>query len=166
MKYKLFFLGVVSAAMLPFAYADSNVAVVDIKSIAESSAEMKALNKNLEDKFKPMQEALMKKDQAFRDKAEKFKADSLTMSKGDREKMEAGLQKEQTQLRDEQSKFQREFFQAQNTGYQNFIGKLKSSVAQIAKDKGYQLVLQKNEAIALYSADSVDITKLVKDSFK
>ena len=165
MKYKSLVLGMVSAIMIPFAYASSNIAVVDIKLIAENSAEMKSLSKNLEQKFKPRQEALMKRDKDFRAKAEKYKTDAVTMAKAEKAKMETELDKEQTQLRDEQNKFQQEFFAEQNAGYKLYIDKLKQNVANVAKEKGYALVLQKNDAIALYSDKSVDITKDVQAKF-
>ena len=111
MKYRSMMLGVVSAVVMPMIYADNKIAVVDIKSIAQKSPEITKLNKQLEEKYKPMQEALMKRDNAWREKSEKLKKEGMTMSKDEKSKMQASLDKERAQLQEEQSKFQETFFQ-------------------------------------------------------
>ena len=142
------------------AFADAGkIAVVDLQKIMQTSDEMKTIQAKLEQEFKPRRDKLMGMEADLKTDMDAFKRDSAVMNQAKRKEAEEKIMTAQQQLEREGQQYQQELNVAQNQAMEKFYNKIRDAISNVAKEKKYDLVLQKDAAP--FSIDQLDVTDQV-----
>lgn len=139
--------------------APLKIGVIDMQKVMRSSTQVKAINKKLEQQFKPRQTKILALQKKLKADMEKIERDSAIMSNTDKVALQTKAMQEKRDLNRMGQDYQQDVSVAQNQMMQKFFKKLHGKISVLAKKEGYDLVLQKN-AIP-YSNPSIDITDVV-----
>lgn len=143
--------------------ADIKVAIVNVQELLQKSPRVANLSKKLESQFKARQDKIGQEQKALQDELDKFKKESPTMSKSQKDKMEKKITDERSVLVKKVVDYQQDLQKEQNKVMQNILGDLNGIVSNIAKSQNYNLVLDSQAVI--YAGDGNDITKEVEKQF-
>jgi outer membrane protein len=153
----------VNVAMAATTATAPKVAIVNVQQVLQQSPRVTALSKQLEDEFKSRQTKLNDDQKTLQDQLDKFKKESPTMTKTDRDAMEKKITADRTDLVKRVVAYQQDLQKEQNKVMQGILADLNGIVSGIAKASSYSLVLDSQAVV--YSADGVDITKDVAAKF-
>ncbi len=135
--------------------AEVKIAFVNSSTLLEQAPQADIAKKKLEKEFAPREKEIRDAQQAAQTLESKLNRDGVTMSDSDRNKQEQELNR---QLRDLQ-RLQSNFRDDLNLRKNEELGKLQrvvlSAIKDVAKTKGYDLVLAEG---VVYAAPQVDIT--------
>ncbi|MDA9210949.1 OmpH family outer membrane protein [Methylophilaceae bacterium] len=141
--------------------AEVKIGFVEIQKILKNAPQTVKANKNLEKEFTKRTNKLKKAVKSIQSKEAAFRKDSMTMSDGDRAKK----QKEIQGLKIDAKRTEREVREDIDLRRREEIAKVQKlvniAVENVAKDKGYDLVLYQGVA---YAGKKVDITDVVIDA--
>lgn len=146
--------------------AEVKIAFVNSSTLLEQAPQADIAKKKLEKEFAPREKEIRDAQQAAQTLESKLNRDGVTMSDSERNKQEQELNR---QLRDLQ-RLQSNFRDDLNLRKNEELGKLQrvvlSAIKDVAKAKGYDLVLAEG---VVYAAPQVDITndvlaKLTQDA--
>ena len=146
------------------AHAHGAFAVVDMGAVMESSPQMAKIRKDLESEFSVKAKAHQKKIEQLNSDVAKLNKERPVLDKATLQKKEADLMKRQQEIGQEEQSLQQTFMQKQQVAMEELSSKIQAEAAKIAKNKGYDTVLQKNVVIVANASD--DITAQVKDALK
>jgi len=142
------------------AFADgTKIGVVDLQKIMQTSTQMKVIQEKLEKEFKPRRDKLMAMEEGLKQDMEKFKRDSAVLSQTQRKDLEKKIVNTQQQFEREGQQYQQELSTAHNEAMEEFYNKIRASIAKVAENDKYDIVLQKDAAP--FSADKLDVTAKV-----
>lgn len=133
-----------------------NVACVDMKKVWENSKEIKAEKANMEKMLKKTQEDLKKKEADLKALQEKALKGAQTMTDEAKQAMQEEFQKKYLEFQELYQSSQKMLQEKDYTAQSSFIEKVRKIAVEIAKKKGYDLVLAKDNV--LYMEDKYDIT--------
>ncbi|WP_407276485.1 OmpH family outer membrane protein [Halothiobacillus sp. DCM-1] len=135
--------------------ADVKIAFVNSSTLLEQAPQADIAKKKLEKEFAPREKEIRDAQQAAQTLENKLNRDGVTMSDSERNKQEQELNR---QLRDLQ-RLQSNFRDDLNLRKNEELGKLQrvvlAAIKDVAKAKGYDLVLAEG---VVYAAPQVDIT--------
>lgn len=135
--------------------ADVKIAFVNSSTLLEQAPQADIAKKKLEKEFAPREKEIRDAQQTAQTLENKLNRDGVTMSDSERNKQEQELNR---QLRDLQ-RLQSNFRDDLNLRKNEELGKLQrvvlSAIKDVAKSKGYDLVLAEG---VVYAAPQVDIT--------
>jgi len=163
---KRFLVVLLSSAVMMWSLSSmaAGYAFIDMKKIFTESPQIKNINKSLESKFSSRKDTIVKANASLQTDIKKMERDRAVMSPKDAQALAQKIEKEGAKLREDQMNFQQTLMAAQNEAMKGFMDKLTAVVSGIAKDKGYDFVMPKNDL--LYSNDSLDITSQVLAKLK
>lgn len=141
------------------------IAVVDLHkavSVVEAGKKGKA---QLEKEFNTKTSELEKEKAAINKMGEELQKQSLVMNEEARAKKQSELQSRVMKLQQNYQQFQEEIQNKERSLTMPIVTKLKSIVAELAKKKNYNLVLEKNEMFVVYSEEKDDLTNEVISIF-
>lgn len=142
------------------AVAATNIGVVNMEQIFKSSPQVKKINDDLRAKFAGKRTSLMAASKQLQVDVQTYTKNKSVMSKDKAKALSTKLAKEESSLRAQQTDFQKQLFQAQNTAMSAFMKQVDASVAKVAKSKGMTTVLPSNAVV--YSQPGMDITASVQ----
>lgn len=142
----------------------TNIGVVDLQKVMQTSPQMKAIQEKLESEFKPRRDELVVQEQNMKNDMEKFKRDAAVMSQSQKKELEDKIIAKQQQFERDGQKYQQELSTAHNAAMEEFYNKLKVIISKIAVSDKYDVVLQKDAAP--FSSDKLDITDKVLKEIK
>ena len=138
--------------------ANTNAGIFDMQHAIQTVAEGKKARDTLKKDWDLRQEKLKKKEEKIQKSMEEFKKQSLVMDEKARREKEGEIRNQMMELQQEGMNAQREF-QAKDQGLSGpILQKLRKTVAEVAKAKGYNLVLDKNENAVLFYEPATEIT--------
>jgi outer membrane protein len=140
------------------------VGVVDMQSVFQTAPQVKKINDNLTSQFQDRKNKIVQMGEQLKADIKKYQKNKAVMSKNDLSSLETKITDEEAQLRQEQTKFQQDVYQAQNQQMAQFLEQVKGVVKTIAGQKKLEMVLPKNTV--LYSQDGLDITSDVLANLK
>jgi outer membrane protein len=150
------FLALFSAATVQA--AEIKIAFVNSSTLLEQAPQADIAKKKLEKEFAPREKEIRDAQQAAQTLEAKLNRDGVTMSDSDRSKQEQELNRQLRDLQRMQSNFRDDL----NLRKNEELGKLQrvvlSSIKDVAKSSGYDLVLAEG---VVYAAPQVDITNEV-----
>lgn len=132
------------------------IGFVDIQQLFQDSSQIKQINANLEKKFLPQRERVIRLGRSLQDNINKLQRNEYVMSKKEVVDLRNSIEKQQNQLRKAQRQFQQGLFIAQNRAMADFMRKVAGVVEDIAKKENLNIVLLKDTV--LYAKDGKDIT--------
>jgi outer membrane protein len=145
------------ATSLP-ALADTKIAVVrlsDLMQAAQSAPGAKANMAKAEADFAKRADDLRAQEKRLADDSDKFKRDSVTMTKEQAEKTGRDLNARQSDLKFQEDQFQRDYENKRQDLGGSLQETVKAAVVLVAKEKGIDLVMP----AAIYATPSLDITE-------
>ncbi len=149
--WSLFGLSVVEAA-------EFKIGVVNTARVLQEAPQARSSSKSLEAEFAPRERNLMKNQKKIKDEEARLLRDSAVMSESERRKSERDLLAMKRELKRSQDEFREDLNIRRNEEF----GKLQHIISRIiddlAKEKGFDLILGEN---VIYATDSLDITKQI-----
>lgn len=136
---------------------DVKIGVVDLREVMQESSQAKVIGQNLEKQFKPRQAKLFSLEKQLKADVEKMRRDATIMTAAQKKQLQSKVMSEQQKLEQSGNQYQKDLNAAQNKAMQEFLADVKVALDKVAKEYGYNLILQK-ESVP-YSADSMDVTK-------
>ena len=146
------------------AAGQGSIGVVNVKSLFESSASVKAEKTKLQNEFKGKRDSLAAEQKSVQAMMAKYKKNESVMNADQKKKMQTEIIARQTKIGHQGELYAQQADAAQGKAMQSFLGKLKAAAAKVAAEKHLSLVLANADVI--YSAKDVDITTDVASSLK
>lgn len=153
-------LGVVLSAMAfsaPAAAQDVKIGYVDLQRALNEVEEGRKAKKRLEKEFEQKQSKLDKKQKEVKELKEQLDS-GMMLSEEAKQKKAVELQKQLAELQQLYMKMQRDLAQKEAEATQKIFKKMGEIVEKMAKEKGYDLILEKTESSVLYAEDGMDLT--------
>ena len=135
---------------------------INADKVLQEMPEIASANKTLEAYIKPINDYINTKTGEYNKKLEEFNNTKDKLSDFLKKEKENELNKLQTDLRQFQLNAQKEIGQKKNELYQKAIVKLKTAIAQVAKENGYRFIIDNSNGQLLYSEEQDNVELLVK----
>ncbi len=140
------------------AAAELKIGVVNTAKVLQEAPQARSSSKSLENEFAPRERKLLESQKKIKEKEERLMRDSAVMSESERRKSERDLLAMKRELKRSQDEFREDLNIRRNEEF----GKLQRIISRIiddlAKEKGFDLILGEN---VIYATDSIDITKQI-----
>lgn len=158
--------GMVSGVFARGAAAEEfKVGTVDMQKAIQTVEAGKKAKAQLEKEFNAKKKELQTEESALRKMIEEFKKQSLVMSDEARAKKQAELQERGMKFEEMKQRSTIDLQQKEQELTRPIIAKLRGVIAELAKQKGYSMVLEKNENTVLFSLDKDDLTTEAVSAF-
>ena len=143
---------------------DFKLAVVDMQKLFNSYPGTQKAKDKLKDMEKKKLQDLKETAQDLSDLEKELTDSSSVLSQKQRLRKQKEYQEKKAAFDQEQAEAQKDLMTKENDMTQTLVDQLKDIVAGIAKDKGFDLVLDKDKVV--YSKDAVDLTDDILKNFK
>jgi outer membrane protein len=162
MRNGLFGLAAVLAMVMgsgPAKAADpTKVAIFDMQAAIQTVAEGKRARDTLKKDWEARQDKLKKKEEKIQKAMEEFKKQALVLDEKARRDKEMEIRQQMGELQQEGMQAQQEFQKKDQQLSGPILQRLRGMVADIAKAKGYTLVIDSNENSVFYFDPKDNIT--------
>ncbi|MBI5447642.1 MAG: OmpH family outer membrane protein [Gammaproteobacteria bacterium] len=148
-----------AAAFAADAPSSMKIGILDAERILRTAPQIAVINKDLEKRFRPIHDKIMKEQQAVQAEIDKLNRDNATMTEKERSSLQDKILADRSNLRGEQDNFQQTINSAQDQAMAKFMETLKAAVNKVATEQHYDLVLLKQAAA--YSTSKLDVTEPV-----
>lgn len=157
MKHVVVFL--ISTFFAISAFAEFSAAVVDIQKAIMTSDLGKKAKKELEGEFEKKKSEFKKKEEDLKKRAEEYEKKKMVFSDEVRAEKGGELQQDMMKFREDVNKSQMQMQQKQGELTKPILDKIQKVIADIAKEKGYSVVLERSEQGVMWSKAEIDITE-------
>jgi outer membrane protein len=144
--------------------AADKIAIVNVSSIFQQLPQRATVANQLENEFKSRATELQKQERDLQSKMQKLQRDGSTMKASDRTKMEKDIMAQRDAFSQKAQAFEQDNRRRQGEERNKLLSRIQDAVRTVAKDKGYDLVIDAN-AVA-YADSSNDITAQVLKQVK
>lgn len=159
MKKALLAVGAAIIAIISMNTYAYKVGLVDMQKVFSSPHGVQQIQSQLEKKFSNQRGTMVTEMKNFQNESKKLDKNKSVMNKKDFEASQGELDKQQKKLQAGQAKYQQAVMTAQANAMKNFVAKIKTAAADVAKKDGLDAVFINNSL--LYAKDSVDITSKI-----
>jgi outer membrane protein len=139
----------------------AKIATVDMQKALQSVESGKKAKAQLEKEFNAKKKELQGEEAAIKKMGEEFKKQAAVMNEDARAKRQAEIQERIMKFQETTGRSQAEIQQKERDLTGPIIGRLRGVIGDIAKSKGYSVVLEKNENTVLFSQEKDDLTAAV-----
>jgi len=155
--------GLVSASAV-FAL-EPKIGILDMQEVMQKASQVKQINQQLQDQFKPRQEKLAAAQKNLQNEVEQYNKNAAVLKDADKTKLQNKIVADKQSLDAQAQTFQRDVAAAERDAMKKFMDNLQASVNRVGKEGQYTLVLIR-AAVPYIGEGSIDITKQVLDSLK
>lgn len=148
-----------------FAAADEKIGVVDMQTALQSVDAGKKAKAELEKDFNKKKQELQNEESAIKKMGEELKKQSLVMNEEARQKKQAELQERIMKFQEKTARSQAEIQKKERELTDPIINSLRNVISELAKKRGYTVVLEKDENNVLFSQEQHDLTSEVIKEF-
>jgi outer membrane protein len=145
--------------------ADAKIATVDLQKALQSVDAGKKARTALEKEFNAKKDELQGEEAQIRKMTEDLKKQAAVLSEEARGKKGAEIQERYMKFQEKTMRSQQNIQQKERELTQPLLTKLREIIAEMAKQKGYTLVLEKSENSVLFSLEKDDLTTEVIGQF-
>lgn len=145
--------------------APTRIGLVDMQKALQTVDAGKKAKAQLEKEFNQKKKELQTEEASLKKIGEEFRKQSLVLSDEARAKKQSEIQEKIMRFQETTQKAQVEIQQKEQELTQPILVKLRAMISEIAKKKGYNVILEKNENTVLFSEDKDDLTAEVVSSF-
>lgn len=138
--------------------AQVSIAFVNTQRVLEQAPQAKAASERLQREFAPREANVVTAKTALKNLQEKLERDGAILSEAERSKLERDIVAKQRELKRAQTEYAEDLNLRRNQEFAKFQKEAAETVAAVAKDQGYDLVI---EAGVVYANEKVDITEKV-----
>jgi outer membrane protein len=156
-----------SLAVVSFAHADDSIKVgtVDMQRALQTVEAGKTAKSKLEKEFNAKKKDLQAEEAAIKKMGDEFKKQAAVMNEDARAKKQAEIQERIMKFQETTARSQQEIQTKERDLTQPIIIKLRTVIGDLAKNKGYSVILEKNENTVLYSLEKDDLTEEVISAY-
>lgn len=140
------------------AQAEQKIAVVDMQKAIQTSNSGKKAREELEGAFNKKKKELQAEESNLKKLQEDFQKQQAALNPAAKQKKQAELQEKFMKYQELLQKSQADIQKREQEMSAPIISKIKSVVAEIAKSKGVDVVLERNENFVLFSKPELDLT--------
>ncbi len=152
-----------SAISAPAFAQDMKIGYVDLQRALTEVDEGKKAKARLKKDFDQKQKKLTSKQEEVEKLKKSLESGASMMTDEAKRKKAVELQQEMAQLQQLYMEMQRDLAQKETKATQKIFKKMEKILSGIAKEKGYDLILEKTESSVLFAKDSMDLTdELIK----
>ena len=145
--------------------AAAKIGTVDMQKALQSVDAGKKAKAQLEKEFNVKKKELQSEEASIKKMGEEFKKQSLVMNDEARAKKQGELQERIMKFQETTGRSQQEIQVKERELTEPIIVKLRGLIGEIAKQKGYGVVLEKNENTVLFSQEKDDLTTEVVNAY-
>jgi outer membrane protein len=149
---------VVASPSVGFADDAVKIGVVDMQKALQTVDAGKKARAQLEKEFNSKKTELQNEEAAIKKLGAEFQKQSLVLSDEAQGKKRAELQERIAKLQEKTARSQGDIQQKEHELTQPILDKLRSIIGDLAKQKGYTIILEKNDNTVLYSLEKDDLT--------
>lgn len=163
---KMFVVSVALAAASTSLRAEEiKIGVVDMQRAIQSVEAGKKAKGQLEKEFNARKKELQAEESSIKKMGEEFRKQSLVLTDDARAKKQAELQERIMKFQELTARSQQEIAQKEQELTQPIVSGIRKVISDLAKQKGYSFILEKNENTVLFSLDKDDLTADVITAF-
>lgn len=140
------------------AVASPKIAFVNVARLLVESPQANAANRALESEFAPRQRDLIAKQNALKDRADKFQKDAAVMGADERRNAENDLRKDERELARQAEELRDDLNIRRNEAFGKLRVDLLAEVENYARQNGYDVILSDG---VLYVSQPMDVTAQV-----
>jgi outer membrane protein len=140
------------------AAAGPKIGFVNVARLLVESPQANAANKALENEFAPRQRDLIAKQNALKDRADKFQKDAAVMGADERRNAENDLRKDERELARQAEELRDDLNIRRNEAFGKLRVDLLAEVENFARQNGYDIILSDG---VLYVSQPMDVTAQV-----
>jgi outer membrane protein len=162
---KLFKVALVAVCMLfvgNFAQAQSKIGYINFGELIHSMPEFKTVQTQLDSYQKQFLDQLTVMNTSFQTEVKSFQTQSATMTDAVRTAKQSELQDMQKRIQDYQNNAQQQVDAKTNELSKPMVDKAHAAISEVAKEKGYNYVLDSSQVQLLVSPEGDDIGPAVK----
>ena len=138
---------------------DTKIATVDLQKAIQTVDTGKKAKSELEKALNSKKKEIQDEESKITKMGEEFKKQSLVMSDEAKAKKQGELQERIMRLQQLQSRSQSELQQKEQELTATILVRLREIIRELAKEKGYTVVLEKNDNMVLFSLEKDDLTE-------
>jgi outer membrane protein len=163
---KMLIVSVAIASAYSVARAEElKVGVVDMQKAIQSVDAGKKAKGQLEKEFNSRKKELQAEEAAIKKMGEEFRKQSLVLTDEARAKKQAELQERIMKFQELTARSQQEIGQKEQELTQPIVTGIRKIISDLARQKGYSVILEKNENTVLFSLDKDDLTNEVVSAY-
>lgn len=150
-------------------YAQVEIRYIDSEKIYQESKEFQEVMKKINQMEQDLRKDLAQKGQALQDKAKDFQAKQLVLSEENKQKIQEELQKESASLQQQEYETfgqNGKYYQKANELRAPLVNKVNMIIQKVAREKGYDLILDKATMGVVFAKDIYDITNVILEELK
>lgn len=144
----------------------NKIGVVDMQKAIQTSKAGKTARTELETAFNKKKKELQAEEERLKKLQESFQKQQAALSASARQKKQAELQEKFMKYQELLQKSQADIQKREQEMSAPIIAKIREVVAELAKKKGLDAVLEKNENVVLFSTSDLDLTEEVLKALK
>ncbi len=144
---------------------DLKIGVVDMQKALQNVESGKKAKAQLEKEFNTRKKELQTEEASLKKMGEEFRKQSMVLSDEARAKKQQELQERIMKFQELTGRSQQEIQEKEQALTSPIINKLRETISELAKQKGYSVILEKNENTVLFSLDKDDLTTEVVTIF-
>jgi outer membrane protein len=144
---------------------DIKVGMVDMQRAIQSVEAGKKAKSTLEKDFNTRKKELQTEEASIKKMGDELRKQSLALNDEARARKQAELQERIMKFQELTARSQQEIAQKEQELTQPIVAGLRKAISEIAKQKGYTLILEKNENTVLFSLEKDDLTQEIITSF-
>ena len=137
---------------------ETRIGVVDMNRALQTVESGKKAKTTLEKEFNSRKKNIQAEETSIRKMGEEFKKQSLVLSDEARSKKQAEIQERIMKLQEMSQRAEAEFRQKERELTDPIVTKLRTIITDMAKSKGYTVILEKNDSTVLYIPEKDDLT--------
>ncbi len=137
------------------------IGTIDMQKAIQSSETGKKAKGELEQAFNKKKKELQAEEANLKKLQEEFQKKQAALSESAKKEQQGKLQEKFMKYQELLQKSQAEIQKKEQEMSEPIIRKIREKASEIAKKKGFSLLLEKNENVVIYSLDKDDITEEV-----
>ena len=141
------------------------IGTVDMQRAIQTVETGRKAKASLEKEFNAKKKDLQEEESKIKKMGEEFRKQSLVMSDEARTKKQGEIQERILKLQEQTARSQGEIQKKEQELTEPIVTKLRQIISDLAKQKGYTVVLEKNENMILFSLEKDDLTEEVISLF-
>lgn len=141
------------------------IGTVDMQKALQEVELGRKAKSELEASFNKKKQELQKEENEIKKLSEEFQKQSMVMNEAAKSKKQGEIQQRIMKLQENMQRSQADIQRQEQTLTEPIITKLKGVISDVAKEKGYTVILEKSQNNVLYSQDKDDLTAEVIGQF-
>lgn len=156
---------VATLSVSAYAAEEMKIGTVDMQKALQTVDAGKKARAQLEREFNAKKKDLQTEEASLKKMIDEFKKQSLVMSDEARAKKQQEIQERGMRFQEQTARSQQEIQKKEQELTAPILIRLRSIISEMAKSKGYSVVLEKNENTVLFSQEKDDLTTEVISAY-